>query len=205
MMPIGPGAGDQHVLAQHVELKGRVDGVAERVEDRLHVAGDVRVVDPDVGHRQRQVLGERAGAVDADALGVLAQVPPAGQAVAAPAADHVPLAADDLADVEVLDVRADLDDLAHELVADHHRHGDRLLRPGVPRLDVHVGAADPGAQHLDQHVVDADPGHRHLIEPEAGLGLFLHEGQHRLHDGDLPRAIACRSGAANDSAPLHAA
>ena len=32
------GAGDQHVLAQHVELKGRVHRVAERVEDRLHVA-----------------------------------------------------------------------------------------------------------------------------------------------------------------------
>ena len=107
-----PGAGDQHVLAQHVELQGRVDGVAERVEDRLHVAGDVRVVDPDVGHRQRQVLGERPGPVDADALGVLAEVPAAGQAVAAAAADDVPLAADDLADVEVLDVRADLDDLA---------------------------------------------------------------------------------------------
>ena len=117
----------------------------------------LRVVDPDVGHRQRQVLGERPGPIDADALGVLAQVPPAGQAVAAAAADHVPLAADDLADVEVLDVRADLDDLADELVADHHRHRDRLLRPGVPGLDVHVGAADPGAQHLDQHVVDADP------------------------------------------------
>ena len=24
-------------------------------------------------------------------------------------------------------------------------------------------------------------GHRHLVEPKAGLGLFLHEGQHRLH------------------------
>ena len=33
-----PGAGDQHVLAEHVERQGRVDGVAERVEDRLHVA-----------------------------------------------------------------------------------------------------------------------------------------------------------------------
>ena len=78
-----PGAGDQHVLAQHVELQGRVDRVAEGIEDRLDVAGNGRVVDPDVGHRQRQVFGERAGPVDADPLGVLAQVPAAGQAVAA--------------------------------------------------------------------------------------------------------------------------
>ena len=33
-----PGAGDQHVLAQHVERQGGVHGVAERIEDRLHVA-----------------------------------------------------------------------------------------------------------------------------------------------------------------------
>ena len=84
-------------------------------------------MDPDVRHRQRQILGKRPRPIDADALGVLAQVPAAGQAVAAPAADHVALAADDLADVKILDVRADLDDLAHELVADDHRHGNRLL------------------------------------------------------------------------------
>ena len=58
------------------------------------------------------------GPVDADALGVRAQVAPAGQAVAAAAADDVALAADDVARREVLDVRADLDDLADELVPD---------------------------------------------------------------------------------------
>ena len=100
-MPIGPGAGDQHVLAQHGERERGVHGVAERVEDRGDVAVDAVVVVPDVGHRQREVLGERARAVDADALRVLAQVPPAGEAVAAAAADDVPLAADDVAGVEV--------------------------------------------------------------------------------------------------------
>src|SRR5262249_28937495 len=116
-----------------------------------------------------------------DALGVLAEVSPAGQAIPATAADDVPLAADDLADVEILDVRADLDDLADERVAHDHRHGDRPLRPGVPRLDVHVGAADPRAQDLDQDVVDPDPRDRHLIQPKTRFGLLLHQGQHRLH------------------------
>ena len=76
--------------------------------------------------------------------GVRAEVPPAGHAVAAAAADDVPLAADEVARLEVGDVRADLDDLADELVADDERHRDRLLRPGVPLVDVEVGAADPG-------------------------------------------------------------
>ena len=78
-------------------------------------------------------------------LRVLAQVPAAGQAIAAAAADDVSLAADDLAGVKILDVRADLDDFADELMADDHRHRDGLLRPGVPFVDVQIGAADAGA------------------------------------------------------------
>ncbi|MFO0968357.1 MAG: hypothetical protein U0793_22610 [Gemmataceae bacterium] len=65
--------------------------------------------------RKREVLREGAWAVDADALGVLAEVTAAGQAVAAMAADHVPFAGDDLPDLEVVYVGADLDDAADEL------------------------------------------------------------------------------------------
>ena len=164
------GAGDQHVLAEHVELRAPC---APRCRTDRRSTGTSR--DRWCGHRATQtlvigsdeVLGERAGAIDADALGVLAQMPPAGQAIAATPADDVPLAADDVADVEVLDVRADLDDLADELVADDHRHRDRLLGPGVPVVDVQVGAADAGPQDLDEHVVDADLRDRHFFQPEA--------------------------------------
>ena len=95
--PDRPGAGDQHVLAEHGERERGVDGVAEGIEDRRDVEVDARRVLPDVRHRQRDVLGERAGAVDADALGVRAQMAPPGHAVAAAAADEVPFAADDVA------------------------------------------------------------------------------------------------------------
>ena len=106
------GAGDEHVLAEHGEGERGVDGVAERVEDRGDVHVDAGPVVPDVRHRQRDELGEGAGPVHADALRVRAQVPPAGQAVAAAAADDVALAADQVAGVEVAHVGADLDDLA---------------------------------------------------------------------------------------------
>ena len=89
-----PGAGDQHVLAEDREGERRVDRVAERVEDRGDLLVDARPVVPDVGHRQGDVLGERAVPADAEADRVGAQVAPAGQAVAAAAADHVALAAD---------------------------------------------------------------------------------------------------------------
>ena len=174
-----PGAGDQDVFAEHGKRQGRVHRVAERVEDRLHVARNLRRVKPDVGHRQGEILGKRSRPIDADALGVFAEMPAAGEAVAAAAADDVPLAADDVADVKVLDIRADFDDPADKLMAHHHRHGDRLLGPGVPFVDVHVGAADAGPQDLDQHIVDADLGHGDVVEPEARLGVFFDEGFHR--------------------------
>ena len=95
--PDRPGARDQHVLAEHGERERRVDGVAVGIEDRGDVEVDARRVLPDVRHRQRDELGERAGAIDADALGERAQVAPPGHAVAAAAAHEVPFAADDVA------------------------------------------------------------------------------------------------------------
>ena len=61
---------------------------------------------------------------------------------------------------------------------DDHRHGNRLLRPGVPFVDVQIGAADAGAQHLDQHVVDADGRPGHVLEPKSLGGFFLDECEH---------------------------
>ena len=175
------GTGDEHVLAEDRERERGVHGVAERVEDRGDVVVDARPVVPDVRHRQRDVLGERAGPLDAEADRVGAQVAPAGHAVAAAAADDVPLAADEVAGREVADVRADLDDLADELVADHERHRDRLLRPRVPAVDVEVGAADARRADPDQDVVDPDLGLGDVLEPEPRLGLALDE---RLHGGE---------------------
>ena len=72
------------------------------------------------------------------------KMPASGQAIAAAAAHHMAFAADDVAGVKIAHVRADLDDLADEFMADHHRHRDGLLGPVVPVVDVQVGAADAG-------------------------------------------------------------
>ena len=78
------------------------------------------------------VLGESAGTGDADAGVVVAELPPAAFAVAAMATRDVTFARDTLADLEPDDVGAELVDLAHELVADHHRHRDRSTAPTRP-------------------------------------------------------------------------
>src|SRR5204862_171988 len=79
---------------------------------------------------------------EADRIG--AEMTATGKTVTAPPADDVAFAAHDLARVEVVDVRADLDDLTDELVADDERRMDRPGRPWIPRLDVEVRAADTG-------------------------------------------------------------
>ena len=149
---------------------------------------------PDVGHGQDDVFGEGSGAVDADSAGEGAEMAAAGEAVAAASADDVAFAADEVAGLEVVDVGADLGDLADEFVADDEGDGDGLLRPGVPVVDVEVGAADAGLEDADLDVVDAGFGFGDVFEPETFFGARLDQGFHcyslfivvgRLRTGDL--------------------
>ena len=88
-------------------------------------------------------------------------------------ADDMALARNPLADLKALDIGAEPRDLARIFVADDHRHRDRALRPFVPVVDMHVGAADAGLVHLHQHVVRTDDGNRDVFEPQAGLRFSL--------------------------------
>ena len=69
----------------------------------------------DVEGRERQIFGEGARAVDADAERVAAQMAPPGAAVAAVAAGDVAFAGDAIADLEAAHLAADLDDLADDI------------------------------------------------------------------------------------------
>jgi hypothetical protein len=145
--PDRPGPGDDDVLADDRPLQRRVRGVAERVEQRPEVGVEVGRLHPRVRRRDDDVVGKGAVAVDADADGVDAQVAAAGPAVAAGAADQVPLPRHPVADGHVVDVGPHLDDLAEELVTERHGGAHRGRRPFVPLLEVQVGAAQarPGA------------------------------------------------------------
>jgi hypothetical protein len=74
-----------------------VDGVAERIETREHVERDGGIDGDGVAGGDAELFGERAVAVHTHALGVLAQVAAAGEAVAAHAADDVAFAVDEVA------------------------------------------------------------------------------------------------------------
>ena len=72
------GAGDQHVLADDIEGERGVHGVAERIEDGADLVVDRVGQRHDVEGRDPQILGEGAGQVDADALGLGIEVEVAG-------------------------------------------------------------------------------------------------------------------------------
>src|SRR5690606_24842606 len=139
-----------------------------------HVVGDAVVEVPDVGRRHGDVLGEAAVAVDADDPRVRADVGVPGAAQRAAAADDVPLRRHPVADVDVGHQGAHLRHVAGELVADGEWRTAAPLRPGVPVVDVDVGAADAGAPDADQHLVVADLRLGNVGEREAGTCADLY-------------------------------
>ena len=181
MMPIGPAP----VISTSSPSTSNESAVCTALPNGSKIAATSRSIAvgvmPDVGHRQGDVLGERARAVHADALGVLAEVPAAGQAVAAAAADHVPLAADDVArdgsrsTFEPTSTISPTNSWPTTIGT-----GIVFACPGVPVVDVQVGAADAGAVHADQHVVDADLGLGDVLQPQPRLRARFDE---RLHGG----------------------
>src|SRR6185436_6322698 len=130
--------------------------VSEGIEDGGHILVDAGTMHPDIRHGQGEVFGEGAFAVDADAFGVGAKMTPASQAIAAASANDMTFPADDLAGKEIGDIRANLDDFAHEFVTHHHRHGNGFGSPLIPLVDMEIRAANAGAVNADEDVVDAD-------------------------------------------------
>src|SRR5215831_6572393 len=98
MMPMGPAP----VISTSSPRTGKLSAVWTALPNGSKMAATSRSMDG--SWCQTFVI---ARPVDADSLGVGAQMPPAGQAVATAATNHVPFAADDFTRMKVNHVRAD--------------------------------------------------------------------------------------------------
>jgi hypothetical protein len=115
---------------------------------------------------------------------------PPGKAIPAMPARDVTLADNKIAAREPFHVIPGKIDNSHKFVADGHGYWNRFLRPRVPIIYVHVGAADGGLQDSDEHVVAADFRNRKFFEPQSRLGPAFHHGLHHfLHDKKLGEAV----------------
>ena len=168
-------------------------GIAERIEDRADLVIDRVGQGYDVEGGNPGEFGKRALHVDTDAPRFRVEVIFAGTRGAAVHADEMAFARNALADAEIADIGADRNDLAGVFMASDHRHGDGLLRPLVPFVDVHVGAADACFVDLHQHVVGPDLGHGCVDHPDAGFGFLLGK---RLHGQIIPMVLPASMNAA---------
>jgi hypothetical protein len=105
-------------------------------------------------------------------------VPSAGPAVAATTAHDVAFSRDDIPWGEISDIRTDFDDSSDKFVPDDHRHGDRFLGPGVPVVDMQVGAADPGLFDFDQAIADSELRKGDVLEFESQAAVVFDESFH---------------------------
>ena len=176
----GTGARDEHILADDVERQRRVRGIAERIQDGGDFIVDgVRQLE-DIAGRNGQIFGKGAGPVHAHARSVPAQVPPARPAITAVPAGNVALSGHAVTGVEAAHFHAQFDDFAGILVTHGHGHGHGFLRPGIPVVDVHVGAADGRSMHFDEYVVVADGRLRDVLQPDAGFRACLDQCFHQI-------------------------
>ena len=153
-------------------------GVAQGVKNSVELLRHIGVAGPHIGGRDHQILGKGPAAVDPHALGLLAVLLVALQAVAALAAGNVPLAGHQIAGMEALHAGPHLHHFAHILMARGQAHRDGMLGPVVPLVDVHIRTADGGFPDLNFHVVGPQLGDGDPFHPQALLRLFLYQCPH---------------------------
>ena len=95
-------------------------------------------------------------------------------------ADDVAFAGHEIARRETFHPIADPLDDADKFMPDDHRHRDRLLRPGVPVINVDIGPADRSFLDPDEDIIVADFRHRHVLQPKTGFGFAFDQCLHRL-------------------------
>ena len=138
---------------------------------------------PAVVLRDGDELGERSGAIHADASRIWTKVAPAGEAIPAMSTGDVSFPDHEIARRESSDVAANRIDDSHKFVADGHRDWNSFLGPGVPIVNVNVRPADRGFDNTNEHVIAGDFWNRNFFEPQPGLGFAFHDGVHRfLHE-----------------------
>jgi hypothetical protein len=136
--------------------------------------------------RDGDKLGPCAIAIYADALRVRAKMAAAGETIATMPAGNVTFTNNQVAFGKTFHAIADAIDDADKLVPDGHRHGDRLLGPGVPVIYMDVGSADGGLDDANKDIVAGNFGDWDFLKPQSGLGFRLYHRLHRfLHEPKL--------------------
>jgi hypothetical protein len=188
-----PGAGYQNILTYEIKRKSGMNSVAQRVKNgSLVIRNPVRYREYIPGWNG-QILREASGAVHPDAFCIYAQMPVAGAAISAVAADYMAFAGNSLSDGQALHAPAQFGYLTHEFMAHVHRNRYGLLGPFIPLVDVDIGAADRGLIDLYEDLVVRYNWFRNLFKPEAFFAVFFNESFHKFSLREERKRIYNRS------------
>jgi hypothetical protein len=135
---------------------------------------------PEIAHRHGNIFSERALTIHAHADGMSAQLATTSQAIAASTTDQMAFTTDQITDFEIIDVATEFNHMANEFVADHQRHRNGALGPGIPIINMQIRAADAGAINADEYVVYANFWHRHVDQSQSRCGGRFSDGFHAV-------------------------
>ncbi len=173
-------AGDRHRLRRDVARQRGVHRIAQRVEDRRVFLRDFGVELPDVGFRDTNEFGEGAVGVYADDLHVLADVRLACSALQTLAAGDMHLGGYEITFFNAGDFVPDCRHVPAELMSWNEGRMDPVLRPGVPVVNVQVGAANARDLYFDENIGGADLRDLDFAHLGSGFRLRLHDRQHGI-------------------------
>jgi hypothetical protein len=152
------------------------------VAHRIVNAADIiayRVIEmPHIRRRHRDILGKTSIAINADDLGVRADMRVACAAEKAAAIDDVALRSDAITLLHIGHERSNLNDIAGELVTDYERGLAARARPVIPIVYVDVGATYSGPANANQYFIVADSRLGNIAQHESGTSLFFDESFH---------------------------
>ena len=134
--------GDEDVLADEIESQSGVDGIAKRIEAGKDIQRNGRIGVPCISRGNGDEFGPGTGAINADALRVRTKMTTAGETIPAMSAGDVAFPDDEVAFGKSAHICSHRCDLTDKFVADCHRHGNGLLRPIIPIINVNISAAD---------------------------------------------------------------
>jgi len=102
----------------------------------------------------------------------------AGSAEKTPSVDDVALSGDAISFLYVGDEPAYLNDIPGKFVADHEWRLASPLRPGIPVVDVNIGATHSRSPDPNENFVLTDPPLRDILQFETGCRGLLDERFH---------------------------
>ena len=174
-------AGNQHVFAENFKRERGVNGVTERIENRGDFEVDLRVVLPNIRHRNSHIFGKTAVRIHADTERIRAFKPATCKTIPTPTTNEMTFDRDFIAHKKITDIRADLNDFADDFMSENRRNLlSWTLRPSVPIPNVNISSANPRFQNADQNIVNPKRRFGNVFEPQTRFRFAFYNCFHNF-------------------------